>query len=63
MIDLKSCPFCGGSPTLRISGREDPRCDDSYIRIACTNCVVLMVTRPANAEKLREVVDKWNGRV
>lgn len=63
MIKLKPCPFCGVEPKLKIRGREDPRYDDSFVEIVCTNCLAYMDAMPSNPENLNVIVNKWNRRV
>lgn len=55
MIDLKPCPFCGGTPFVYYSGSQSNR---SFSEVICKEC-------KCQTPRLRdnEAIEAWNRRV
>ena len=58
MIELKSCPFCGGEARLFV---------DDGVRVLCTKCrassKILVDSECYKTRAVEKVIEAWNRRV
>lgn len=57
MIELKPCPFCGGTPNLR-TGETYPNGEKGVSLIKCQTCNYAMST----ALDVARIIVRWNSR-
>lgn len=73
-IKLKPCPKCNSTEHLHIETSDDNLTTDRSVKVECTECRIFAQIdyvptgpfanerRPGDAQSVREVIGRWNGR-